>query len=86
MMLNFGWQKKGGNAPTVLPKGSRQDRTSTAFIRNNILNVNECEIGAILGMENWRVSSDLTEWKVKGSKQSYHDWQQARTAAEGAGA
>jgi hypothetical protein len=25
-----------------------------------------------------------TEWKVKGSKQSYHDWQQARAAIEGA--
>jgi len=33
-----------------------------------------------------RNSNGRTEWKVKGSRQSYHDWQQARIAAEGAGA
>lgn len=33
-----------------------------------------------------RNSNGRIEWKVKGSKQSYHDWQQARIAAEGAGA
>jgi hypothetical protein len=33
-----------------------------------------------------RNSNGRTEWKVKGSKQSYHDWQQARIAGEGAGA
>lgn len=32
-----------------------------------------------------RNSNGRTEWKVKGSKQSYHDWQQARAAGEGAG-
>lgn len=30
-----------------------------------------------------RNSNGRTEWKVKGSKQSYHDWQQARTMIEG---
>ncbi len=29
-----------------------------------------------------RNSNGRTEWKVKGSKQSYHDWQQARAAEE----
>jgi hypothetical protein len=33
-----------------------------------------------------RNSNGRTEWKVKGSKQTYHDWQQARIAVEGAGA
>lgn len=30
-----------------------------------------------------RNSNGRTEWKVKGSKQSYHDWQQARAVTEG---
>lgn len=30
-----------------------------------------------------RNSNGRTEWKVKGSKQSYHDWQQARAVSEG---
>jgi len=30
-----------------------------------------------------RNSNGRTEWKVKGSKQSYHDWQQARAVIEG---
>lgn len=30
-----------------------------------------------------RNSNGRTEWKVKGSKQSYHDWQQARAMTEG---
>ncbi len=30
-----------------------------------------------------RNSNGRTEWKVKGSKQTYHDWQQARAVAEG---
>jgi hypothetical protein len=33
-----------------------------------------------------RNSNGRTEWKVKGSKQSYHDWQQARAMTEGTGA
>lgn len=33
-----------------------------------------------------RNSNGRTEWKVKGSKQSYHDWQQARAVTEGVGA
>lgn len=33
-----------------------------------------------------RNSNGRSEWKVKGSKQSYHDWQQARSMAGGAGA
>lgn len=33
-----------------------------------------------------RNSNGRTEWKVQGSKQSYHDWQQTRIAADGAGA
>ncbi|MEH6695015.1 MAG: GIY-YIG nuclease family protein [Hyphomonas sp.] len=33
-----------------------------------------------------RNSNGRTEWKVKGSKQSYHDWQQARAANGEAGA
>ncbi len=32
-----------------------------------------------------RNSNGRTEWKVKGSKQSYHDWQQAHAAKEEAG-
>lgn len=91
-------QKKGGNAPTVLPKGSRQDRTSALFIGANILNVNECKIGvnfnakyddifgATFGDKNWRVEMDQSTWKVGGEKRSYHDWLQARVAAEEGGA
>ena len=30
-----------------------------------------------------RNSNGRTEWKVKGSKQSYHDWQQTQAMAEG---
>lgn len=33
-----------------------------------------------------RNSNGRTEWKVRGSKQSYHDWQQARIIIEGPGA
>ena len=33
-----------------------------------------------------RNSNGRTEWKVKGSKQTYHDWQQARIAADGVSA
>lgn len=33
-----------------------------------------------------RNSNGRTEWKVKGSKQNYHDWQQMRIATTGAGA
>jgi hypothetical protein len=32
-----------------------------------------------------RNSNGRIEWKVKGSKQSYHDWQQARAAKVGGG-
>lgn len=32
-----------------------------------------------------RNSNGRSEWKVKGSKQSYHDWQEARAAKEEAG-
>ncbi|MFC3324426.1 GIY-YIG nuclease family protein [Mesorhizobium cantuariense] len=32
-----------------------------------------------------RNSNGRTEWKVRGSKQSYHDWQQARASREEAG-
>jgi Domain of unknown function (DUF4357) len=32
-----------------------------------------------------RNSNGRTEWKVKGSKQSYHDWQQARIIVAGTG-
>ncbi len=32
-----------------------------------------------------RNSNGRTEWKVKGSKQSYHDWQQAHAAKQEAG-
>ena len=31
-----------------------------------------------------RSSNGRTEWKVKGSKQTYHDWQQARASSQGA--
>ena len=33
-----------------------------------------------------RNSNGRTEWKVQGSKQSYHDWQQTRIGADGVGA
>ena len=33
-----------------------------------------------------RNSNGRTEWKVKGSKQTYHDWQQSRIADGGGGA
>lgn len=33
-----------------------------------------------------RNSNGRTEWKVRGSKQTYHDWQQGRMASEGTGA
>ncbi len=32
-----------------------------------------------------RNSNGRTEWKVKGSKQSHHDWQQAPITSEGVG-
>lgn len=92
-MYDFGKRKKGGNAPTVLPKGSRQDRTSAPFIRSKTLNVNECEIGAIFnaiaevipGVQKWGITNGSPESKMGASKQSYHDWQRARIAAEGVG-
>jgi hypothetical protein len=31
-----------------------------------------------------RNSNGRTEWKVRGSKQTYHDWQQAKTSGSGA--
>ena len=30
-----------------------------------------------------RNSNGYTEWKAKGSKQTYHDWQQAKIATSG---
>ncbi|MDX1124788.1 DUF4357 domain-containing protein [Sinorhizobium medicae] len=59
-----------------------QNSTTMTFAKPYSFNSPSAAAAVVLD----RNSNGRTEWKVKGSRQSYHDWQQARAAKDEVGA